>query len=112
MEYLFVYGMFRDAAKLLLDKSTFCGRTTIEGKLYWVNDFYPGFIRDANHRVVGDVYLIDPLIFPKLDEFEGEEYQRIKIKTTTDLDCWVYEYIEDVTKYRLIESGDWMLRKR
>ena len=41
-------------------------------------------------KVVGDVYLIDPIIFDKLDEFEGEEYIRIKTKTSTDVECWVY----------------------
>jgi gamma-glutamylcyclotransferase (GGCT)/AIG2-like uncharacterized protein YtfP len=74
MEHLFVYGVFRDAAKGLLENATFCGKTTIEGEIYKVNEFYPGFIRKEGGKVIGDVYLVNPDIFPELDEFEGEEY--------------------------------------
>ena len=39
-EYLFVYGQFRDTAKKLLKEPVFCGKTTIKGKIYKVNEFY------------------------------------------------------------------------
>ena len=74
MEHLFVYGLFRDSARGLLENATFCGKTTIEGEIYKVNEFYPGFVRIGEEKVIGDVYLVDPKIFPELDEFEGEEY--------------------------------------
>ena len=109
MEYLFVYGLFRDSAKNLLEKTTFCGKSTINGRLYKVNEFYPGFV-PGKGKVIGDVYLIDPLLFPELDEFEGDEYIRRKIRTSSDIECWVYEYIHDVSNHMEIKSGDWMLR--
>ena len=109
-EYLFVYGLFRDSGKGLLNNATFCGKTNVGGKLYRVNEFYPGFIRNDHSSVWGDVYLIDPAIFPELDEFEGDEYIRTKVRTSTDIECWVYEYKYDISKFKEIVGGDWMLR--
>jgi gamma-glutamylcyclotransferase (GGCT)/AIG2-like uncharacterized protein YtfP len=109
MEYLFVYGLFRDSARSLLGDIIKCGKATIDGKLYKVNEFYPGFV-EGNGKVFGDVYLINPDVFPKLDEFEGDEYIRKKLRTSTDLDCWVYVYRYDVSKFKEIKGGDWMLR--
>jgi gamma-glutamylcyclotransferase (GGCT)/AIG2-like uncharacterized protein YtfP len=109
MEYLFVYGLFRDSARTLLGETTFCGKSTIEGKLFKVNEFYPGYVKGEG-KVVGDVYLIDPIVLDKLDEFEGDEYIRTKTRTSTDVECWVYEYKYDTTGIKEIRSGDWMLR--
>jgi len=108
-EYLFVYGQFRDSAKNLLKEPIFCGKATIVGKIYKVNKFYPGFV-DGNGKVLGDVYLIDPSLFPELDEFEGDEYIRTKTKTSTDIECWVYKYKYDVKEFEEIKGGDWWLR--
>jgi gamma-glutamylcyclotransferase (GGCT)/AIG2-like uncharacterized protein YtfP len=110
MEYLFVYGLFRDSGRTLIGDFVKCGKATINGKIYFVNEFYPGFVEGKSGKVFGDVYLINPEVFPKLDEFEGDEYFRKKIRTSTDLDCWVYVYKYDVSNFKEIESGDWMLR--
>ncbi len=109
-EHIFVYGLFRDSGNPLLMGATFCGRTSVIGKLYKVNEFYPGFVRNGNNKVYGDVYLIDPSILPELDEFEGDEYIRTKIRTTSDIECLIYEYRHDVSKFTEIKGGDWMLR--
>jgi gamma-glutamylcyclotransferase (GGCT)/AIG2-like uncharacterized protein YtfP len=109
MEYLFVYGLFRDSARTLLGETTFCGKTTINGKLFKVNEFYPGYVK-GDGKVVGDVYLIDPIVLDKLDEFEGDEYIRTKTRTSTDVECWVYEYKYDTKGIKEVRSGDWMLR--
>ena len=109
MEYIFVYGVFRDSGKGLLDDAKFCGKTTIPGRIYRVNDFYPGVILGKG-KVIGDVYLIDPSIFPELDIFEGDEYIRTKVRTASDIECWVYEYKDDVSGFKEIIGGDWMLR--
>ena len=109
MEYLFVYGVFRDSARTLLGETTFCGKTTINGKLFKVNEFYPGYVKGEG-KVIGDVYLIDPIVLDKLDEFEGDEYIRTKTRTSTDVECWVYEYKYDTKGIKEVRSGDWMLR--
>lgn len=109
MEYLFVYGVFRDSARTLLGETTFCGKTTINGKLFKVNEFYPGYVKGEG-KVIGDVYLIDPIVLDKLDEFEGDEYIRTKTRTSTDVECWVYEYKYETKGIKEVRSGDWMLR--
>ena len=110
MEYLFVYGLFRDSGQRSLGECTYCGKAFINGKLYQVNEFYPGFIFGKNSKVWGDVYLIDPSNFPQMDEYEGDEYTRVKVRTSTDVECWVYQYKYDVSKFEEIKGGDWMLR--
>jgi len=108
-EYLFIYGLFRDSARTLLGDFTNCGRAWIPGKIFKVNEFYPGYV-SGKGQVWGEVYLINPIIFPVLDEFEGDEYSRITIKTSTDIDCWVYMYKFDTSNFKQIKSGDWLLR--
>ena len=109
-EYLFVYGLFRDSGKALLGDAISCGKASIPGKLYKVNEFYPGAIIGGDDRVWGDIYLIDPSIFPTLDKYEGDEYVRKKVRSSTDLICWVYEYKYIISKFKEIIGGDWMLR--
>lgn len=110
MEYLFVYGMFRDSANGLLQDSKFCNKDYINAKMYRVNDFWPGIILDNKSKVIGDIYLIDPNIFTSLDEFEGSEYRRVKVTTLSGIDCWVYEWTLDIDGFKEIEGGDWILR--
>ena len=110
MEYLFVYGLFRDSGKRVLGECVYCGRSNINGKLYRVNEFYPGYVTDKKSKVWGDVYLVDPINFPEMDEYEGDEYIRTKVRSASDIECWVYQYKYDVTNFEEIKGGDWMLR--
>ena len=110
-EHIFVYGVFRDNSKKLLGDCCFCGKASVNGKLYRVDDFYPGFVEtNDKSKVWGDVYLIDSSILPDLDHFEGDEYFRRKIKTSTDIECWIYEYKNDISGFKEIKGGDWILR--
>jgi gamma-glutamylcyclotransferase (GGCT)/AIG2-like uncharacterized protein YtfP len=110
MEYLFVYGLFRDSGKGVLGECTYCGRAFVMGKLYRVNEFYPGYVTDKNSKVWGDVYLVNSDNFQQMDEYEGDEYFRTKVRSSTDVECWVYQYKYDATKFEEIKGGDWMLR--
>jgi gamma-glutamylcyclotransferase (GGCT)/AIG2-like uncharacterized protein YtfP len=110
MEYLFTYGLFRDSGRIVLGKdATYCGKASIEGKLYKVNEFYPGYV-PGKGKVWGDVYLFNPENLPAMDEYEGDEYVRKQVITSTDVKCWVYEYKYDVSEFEQIKCGDWMLR--
>ena len=108
-DYIFVYGLFRDQSKRLLGETVYCGRTYINGKLWKVNEFYPGFT-PGEGKVWGDVYLFDPALLPTMDEYEGDEYQRVRISTESDINCWIYQYIHDTIDCEEIKSGDWYLR--
>lgn len=111
MDYLFTYGLFRDAGKALLGKeAVYCGKAFIKGKLYKVNEFYPGYVHSDKGKVWGDVYLFNPDNLPAMDEYEGDEYVRKQVTTSTDVKCWVYEYKYDVSKFEEIKCGDWFLR--
>lgn len=110
MDYLFTYGLFRDSGKSLLGVDAIhCGKAWIKGKLYKVNEFYPGFVK-GDGKVWGDVYLFNTENLSKMDEYEGEEYTRVRVRTSTDIDCWVYLYKYDVSKFEEITCGDWYLR--
>lgn len=109
-EYIFVYGMFRDAARPMLGEIISCGRTSVKGTLYKINDFYPGFVLDGDKDIFGEVFLIDPSVFERLDEFEGHEYERRKIMTKNDLECWIYIYTSSLENCKEIKTGDWLLR--
>jgi len=111
MEYLFVYGLFRDVSRGMLGDIIKCGKATVDGRMYKVNEFYPGFkpTTDGN-KILGDVYMVDKNVFPLIDEYEGDEYIRRKIITSTDLECWIYEYKYDIKDIAEIKGGDWLLR--
>lgn len=112
LEYIFVYGLFRDSANALLDHAIFCDKAFVFGHIYSVNESYPGYVFEScNNKVWGDVYLVDPSIFSDLDEFEGDEYTRVKIFTSINEECWVYTYQCDISNFVEISGGDWMLRK-
>ncbi len=111
LEYVFVYGVFRDAYNNLLGESVYCGNAFVFGKMYRVSEFYPGYKRsDCSNMVHGDVYLIHPSILDDLDNFEGEEYERKKIWTSFGEECWIYEYRYPIDEFKEISAGDWILR--
>lgn len=110
-EYIFVYGVFRDANHDLLEDAIYCDPAWIYGKIYQVNDFYPGYKRiDCDNKVFGDVYLVDAELLHQLDEFEGHEYDRKKIWTSIGEECWIYEYKYPVDGFKEVRNGDWYLR--
>ena len=70
--YLFAYGMFRDAARNLLGKPKHIGRKSVLGTMWRVDPFYPGVVLDNKNVIWGDLYEIDTKVLPELDEFEGD----------------------------------------
>ena len=109
-DYIFVYGLFRDQSRRLLGKTTHCGKAFISGRLWKVDEFYPGYTPDNNKKVWGDVFLFDSNLLPQMDEYEGDEYIRVRVRTSTDIECWAYQYKGDVSDFEEIKSGDWYLR--
>jgi gamma-glutamylcyclotransferase (GGCT)/AIG2-like uncharacterized protein YtfP len=109
MEKIFIYGLFRDQAKNLLGKYNSLGRHSVSGKIYKVNEFYPGFKSDVG-KVWGELVEVNSEVLSSLDEYEGHEYERVKIKTDSGLECWIYQYKYDTSNFKEIKVGDWMLR--
>lgn len=109
-DYIFVYGLFRDQSKPMLGDAIHCGKASITGKLFKVNEFYPGYQSDTSGKVWGDVYLFDVSLLKQMDEYEGDEYKRVRVITSSDVECWVYEYKYDTSNFIQIKSGDWHLR--
>ena len=109
-DYIFVYGLFRDQSKELLGNAIHFGKSSIYGRLFRVNEFYPGYTKSDSGLVWGDVYLIDINSLPEMDEYEGHEYKRVRVITNSGLDCWVYEYKYETDVFNEIKNGDWFLR--
>lgn len=109
-EYIFIYGALRDVYKNMLSESIYCGRAYVYGELFMVNEFYPGIILNGKMKVFGEVYTITEDKLKQLDIFEGDEFRRTRVNVSNDLVCWIYEYIKDVSKFKSIKSGDWLLR--
>jgi gamma-glutamylcyclotransferase (GGCT)/AIG2-like uncharacterized protein YtfP len=109
-DYIFVYGLFRDQAKKMLGDAEYVSRDYIKGKLYYVNEFYPGYKPGKVGKVYGDVFIIDNNLLNSLDEYEGDEYIRKKVNTGLGHNCWVYEYFGDISNFIEIKAGDWHLR--
>jgi len=110
MDWIFVYGQFRDSGKKIMGEGAkFCGRAWVEGKIYKVDDFYPGWV-PGKGKVWGEVYLFDEVNLDSMDSYEGDEYTRVRIKTSTDLVCWIYQWNRPVDGFSEIKSGDWQLR--
>lgn len=130
-EYLFVYGTLRSKAnnpmqKLLARQGIFHGRGLMQGRLYEING-YPGavFSSKPEHKVIGELYLIKkpyPLL-TQLDQYEQcsedypppWEYMRKKTRilnsdNQSEVQAWVYVYNWDISKLKLIPSGDYLNR--
>lgn len=90
-EFLFIYGTLKyPPYKDLLGDCDFIGKSSVKGKLYLVEDTYPGFVAGEG-IVLGEIYRINSSQFSKIDAYEGDQYIRRKISTDTNLECWIYE---------------------
>jgi gamma-glutamylcyclotransferase (GGCT)/AIG2-like uncharacterized protein YtfP len=59
--------------------------------------------------------LLEKSLFESLDEYEGDDYNRVKIWAMVNnypspIHCWIYEYNKDISNFKEIKSGDWLLR--
>lgn len=112
-ELVFVYGTLRQKGSnsWRMEGATFMATAITSGHLYRV-DWYPGakFDETAAHSIVGEIYSLAPEHLQTLDQFEGEEYERIKIMVTTDTNqqkIWAWEYQYPIDSLKKIPSGDW-----
>ncbi len=113
-ELLFVYGTLRRGAHRggkvnpfavrLENEAAWLGEARAPGRLYQVNPDYPGMAWPESDAewVKGEVWgFSDPELWRALDDYEGEEYQRVTC-TVTMADggqraAWVYLYASKIT---------------
>lgn len=98
---LFVYGTLRRGspnkyADLLQANAQFLGNASMRGRLYQFPN-YPGAVLSdqPDEWVPGELYQLQNLsILSTLDEYEGSEFERVKITVSLDkgpaLETWVY----------------------
>ncbi len=135
--YIFVYGTlmegFRNYEKYLRGKVLSSQIGFVKGKLYHLNNKdYPGFVRDVDGRVYGEILEIpkDYTLMDDLDLLEGckdadcenNEYCKIEVPVFTedgkafgDLPVYVYniEAKKNSSDDRiLLSGGDWKKYKR
>lgn len=107
-DVIFVYGTLRsefsgEYALLLRANAEFLGKATVSGSIYRVAH-YPAFREEPAGVVYGEVYrLRDASILGRLDDYEGEEFERVRIGG-----WWIYRYVGEVSEERRIESGDFL----
>ena len=122
---IFVYGTLRREASnaFRMEGAEFKACGLIKGRLYVV-DWYPAFVREGGDGwVEGELWKVDDDQLRLLDEFEGDEYQRVRVDVRlqqSDGDdswdthdgcqhkAWAWEWLGSVENLHVIKSGDWM----
>jgi gamma-glutamylcyclotransferase (GGCT)/AIG2-like uncharacterized protein YtfP len=100
METLFVYGTLYDKQVQL----TLLGHTLIgvpDVLLKYTRNIelfppYPVAMPDAGGYVNGWVLRVTPEELVKLDEYEGENYIRIRVRLASGIEAWVYRGNPDI----------------
>jgi gamma-glutamylcyclotransferase (GGCT)/AIG2-like uncharacterized protein YtfP len=109
---LFVYGTLRSEfdnryARLLRNQATLIGRATVPGSIYRIGH-YPGYRTEPAGEVHGELYeLHHAATLKTLDDYEGSEFERVKIKFNGTA-AWVYRFKEEPAHGSRIESGDFL----
>ncbi len=114
-ELIFAYGTLREGASNhhRLNGMKALGEAWMLGRLYGI-DWYPGMILDDSEGIPvrGEVYRIEREMLRSLDEFESNEFERLKttvhLKEGGEVEAWVYEYRGKVEGKREIVPADWM----
>ena len=118
-EYLFVYGTLRNYpgsvwSRFLEGKVEWIGKARTKGRLFQL-DGHPGMRRAeaADEWVIGELYrLVATTMWPVLDEYEGQDYERRELPVHLEggkiVEAWIYLYLGDITNRARITSGDYL----
>lgn len=71
---------------------------------------YPAMVPAAGHQVVGRLYLDVPeAAWPRLDRFEGDEYERHEVLVTLSDGSWrrAWTYLFRADLAARLDAGDW-----
>jgi gamma-glutamylcyclotransferase (GGCT)/AIG2-like uncharacterized protein YtfP len=114
-ERLFVYGTLRKggtAHELMSNCTLLEAGVRVTGfKLYDAGEYpFAWYTSDPEDTITGDLFELNEGILPVLDEYEGDEYQRIVLPA---LECYIYVIKNDKAPLLpVIYGGDWLLYKK
>ncbi|MBB5350514.1 gamma-glutamylcyclotransferase (GGCT)/AIG2-like uncharacterized protein YtfP [Haloferula luteola] len=124
-ERVLVYGTLRRDGSNghRMKSSRFLGEASVRGRLYRVDCYrefaYPAFVPDGDATEVrGELFEVPPEVLAELDEFEGDEYDRIllplvQISEGLPIDshpteAWVWTWKGSVQELTPLPGGDWL----
>ena len=88
-EKIFIYGLFRDQAKDLLKDFKSLGIHSVRGKIFKVNEFYPGWTQGEG-KVFGELVEVDEFVTKFSKKYKNNDL-RVDVKLT-DTECLIYLY--------------------
>lgn len=117
-ELVFVYGTLRRGGSnyFRMAQARFVAEGKVRGRLYRI-DWYPGFVVDENAGpIVGEIFMANAETIAALDEFEGSEYRRVKMKVVVgedasgsrEVEVWIWEWLGEASESQRILGGDWL----
>lgn len=123
-DFLFVYGTLRrgERADLSTGRSNhavdYMGRDKVNGMIFNLGSFpgakiVTGDFDPSLPVIVGDLFWIrNESITAVLDAYEGYPslYNRVQVPTEGGKTAWIYTYNHEMSRDRLIHSGDWKER--
>lgn len=96
MELLFVYGTLKskEVQRKVIGREINSSKDALKGykltKTMINNEIYPAIIRDDKSKVYGELLKLDIEDLKKIDDYEGNDYDRTKILLESGLTAWVY----------------------
>lgn len=117
-ELIFVYGTLREGGSKhdRMEGAKRLGEAWVLGRLYEIA-WHPGMLLDESEGIPvrGEVFEIERAMLRPLDEFEGNEFERLKttvhLKEGGEVRAWIYEYRGAVEGKRELVPADWMKRE-
>lgn len=122
-EWVFVYGTLRPGASNAhrMEGAEWSARAEVEGRLHVVDTYrefiYPALIPGGACRVVGDLFRVPDEVMAALDEFEGDEYERVLLQLVSvqgmekspdrPSHAWVWVWKGGVEGMQQLPLGDW-----
>lgn len=123
VELVFVYGTLRSGASNArrMEGAKWLGVRFVRGRMYQI-DWYPGLVLDPEGDwVTGEVWEVTPDKLAELDEYEGEEYRRVRTRPAWTKDSaeafnlelepqpvWLWEWTGPVDADSRVRTGDWL----
>jgi gamma-glutamylcyclotransferase (GGCT)/AIG2-like uncharacterized protein YtfP len=110
---LFVYGTLapeQEAWSLIAPHVTHLAENAVPGILYDTGRGYPGAVfTNANGIVHGWCCTLADAPFERLDEFEGDEYERVDVCCVDGTDAFAYQWTASLAGCEPVPHGRWAM---